>query len=217
MSIGDLFALKKRLWANQWQTIRLFYPSFAPIDLSFGFFSLFSNPYRTCRKFLQKRGETDIYAYGETPLETLKQIAEQAQLTSEDRWVELGAGRGKGCFWIAHFIGCQTLGVEWVPSFVRTANWLKVLFRMKNLSFQLKNMEEVDFSSATVVYLYGTCLSEEEISLLTQKMEALPLGARVISISYPIESPSLVLKQTFEVSYPWGTATAYLSIPRLII
>jgi hypothetical protein len=213
MSIGDFLSVKKRLWVDQWQTIRLFYPSsrFALIDLSFGLLALFSNPYRTCRKFLQKRGSADIYAYGETPLTTLKQMAEKAQLTSKDRWVELGAGRGKGCFWIAHFVGCQTVGVEWVPSFVRKARWLKAFFRMKGLSFELKAMEEADFSSATVVYLYGTCLSEEVISLLAKKMEALPKGARVISISYPIESPSLVVKQTFEVSYPWGDTIAYLS------
>lgn len=212
MSIGEHLTVKRRIWRDQVNAVRRYYksPRFALLDLSFGLFSLFSNPYRTCRKFLEKKGERDIYAYGETPFTTLQQIAAACQLQPQDRWIELGAGRGKGCFWIAHFIGCETIGIEWIPQFVRAARFLKACFKIKNVSFHLQNMEEADFTTASVVYLYGTCLEKERVRLIVDKMKTLPKGAKVISISYPLESDALILKKTFDVQYPWGDTEAFL-------
>jgi len=180
------------------------------IDLTFGLFSLFSNPYRTCRKFLQKKGETDVYAYGETPFSTLQKIASQCNASRSDRWLELGSGRGRGCFWIAQFIGCETVGVEWIPPFVRLSRFLKNLFGVQNVSFLHQNFEEADFSGVSIVYLYGTCLPDETVSRLTEKMEALPNGARVVSISEPLECGHLRMIKSFPVRYPWGEAEAFL-------
>jgi len=214
MSIGEFFAVKKRIWRDQAHAIRHYYkrPRFACLDLSFGLFSLISNPYRTCRKFLQKKGEKDVYAYGETPYSTLQKIAAASEATASDRWIELGSGRGKGCFWIAHFIGCETVGVEWVPQFVRAARFLKACFKFKNVSFHLQDMEETDFTNASVVYLYGTCLSEAILCRLVEKMKALPKGARVISISEPLKSDAFTIKETLSVSYPWGETEAFLHL-----
>jgi len=81
---------------------------------------------------------------------------------------------------------------------------------MKNLSFHLQNMEEADFRSATVIYLYGTCLETESLDKILQKMEALPTGARVISVSEPLANNHFVLQKEFDVQYPWGETKAYL-------
>lgn len=212
MSIGDFFRVKTRIWKDQAQTVRYFYknPRFAWVDLCLGAISLFSNPYRTCRKFLEKKGEIDTYAYGETPLTTLRQIAENCRLSPSDHWMELGAGRAKGCFWIAAFFGCRTTGVEWVPRFVGTARLLQRFFRFPRLAFELKNIEEADFASVTAVYLYGTCLSEETLARVVQNMQRLPNGARVVAVSEPLQAPFLTLKRVFPVRYPWGETDAFL-------
>jgi hypothetical protein len=209
------YLIKKRLWKDRWKTICHYYrrPRFAFVDLFFALFAFFSNPYRTCRRFLQKRGESEVYAYGETPFSTLQRIAEQSEIHEKDSWLELGSGRGKGCFWMAEFIGCQTIGVEWVPQFVLFASFLKNLFHFGRVSFQLKNIEEANFSFATVVYLYGTCLSEKRIQNLTQKMEKeLSIGAKVVTISYPLDSPYFHILKNFSVSFPWGETIAYFHI-----
>jgi len=177
---------------------------FALINFAFAFLTLFSNPYRVCRKFLQKKGNKEIYAYGETPLETYKKIASVCEIKSTDCWLELGAGRGKGCFWMAHSIGCRVQGIEWVPQFVWIARALKTLFRVHNASFHLQNIGDTDFSTATAVYLYLY-----EAPPLT-KMEQLPLGAKVITVSEPLETPFLTLKKTFSIRYPWGRTQAFL-------
>ncbi len=209
----NYWKLKRWLVKNQVETIRRFYRNwrFALIDLLLGFFSLFSNPYRTCRKFLQRRGEKEIYAYGETPLATLEKIAVECALRPQDHFVELGSGRGKSCFWVSQFIGCRVTGIEWVPSFIRLSRFIKALFQIDRLSFQLADFKRADLSQATFVYLYGTCLSEEQIRTVAQSMEKLPNNGKIVSISFPLESRYLKLQKSFPVAFPWGETVAYLS------
>lgn len=190
---------RRRLWQERLETIRCYYvsPKFALIDLLFGFAALFMNPYRICRKFRQKRRIENIYAYGETPFSTYQRIAEQCAVGPSDTWYEMGAGRGKGSFWLAHFIGCQVVGIEQVPAFVYIARALKTLFRMKNLRFDLGDMEKTGLSTATYIYLYGHW----------PKLQ-IPHGVKVISISEPL--PDLPVIKTFWVRYPWGRTAAFL-------
>jgi hypothetical protein len=189
----------KRIWRDRKETFLRYYksPRFALLDLTFGLVALFINPYRTCRKFLQKRGETNIYAYGETPYTTYQRIVEECGVTREDTWIEMGSGRGKGCFWIAHFVQCRVIGVEWIPQFVYIAKGILALFQIKNLTFKLEEMGKTDLQSATLIYLYGHFPSLQ-----------IPLGAKVLTISEPLEGLK-VIKQ-FWVRYPWGRTAAYL-------
>lgn len=190
---------RKRIWQDRIYTFRHFYANirFALIDLSFGLIGLFSNPYRVCRKFLQKRREAEIYAYGETPLATYEKIAKECQIDPSDIWFELGAGRGKGCFWLAEFVGCQVVGVEWVPQFVKAAQSIKTLFSHEKVKFLCSEIQQVDLSSATFIYLYG----------IWPDLKLSP-GTRVLSISEPL--PGHHPLHSFWVRFPWGRTRAYL-------
>jgi hypothetical protein len=172
----------------------------------------FSNPYRMCRKFLEKKRAHNIYAYGETPLTTLEQLVLSFNIQPEDRWLDLGAGRGRGCFWISEVWGCPTRGIEWIPSFVSRAAWIVKQLSLPRLEFQNIVMEKADFSWPDVVYLCGTCMSEEEIEALLIPMKALRSGAKVITISEPLNDPSYLLIQSIPVSFPWGETEAFLQI-----
>jgi len=188
-----------------------YYPHFrfALADLCLSLLYLFCNPYRYCRKFLQKRGKQEIYGYGETPLTTLQIIANESGVNATDCWLELGSGRGRAALWIAHFIGCQTLGIEWIDRFARRANWIARLFQFKNLLYTCQNVLDAPFSQASVVYLYGTSWSDELIEQLQERMKTLPQGSKIVSISFPL--PAFHLIRSFPVSFPWGETQAYLS------
>lgn len=170
----------------------------------------FCNPYRHCRKFLQKRGEKEIYGYGETPLKTLQIIAEKCEATSSDTWLELGAGRGLACFWIALNVGCKTIGVEWIPRFVNRAGFTAKIFSMNHLHFKQSHVLNAPFYKATIVYLYGTSWDDELIEKLEEKMKMLPKGSKIACISFPLKYFSLV--ETFPVVFPWGETECYLHI-----
>lgn len=151
------------------------------------------NPYRLCRK----RGDV----YGETPFETLHKIADLCDLTEEDVWLDLGCGRGRGCFWMAHFVGCRVIGVERVGLLLFLARLLKP----SKLSFKIGSLLDLDYSEVTLVYLYGTTWPDALLEKIAAKV---PIGARVVSISAPLVD--LPILKSFPVSFPWGETTAYL-------
>jgi hypothetical protein len=161
--------------------------------------AVFVNPYRTCRKFLEKKGEENVYAYGETPFTTYHRIALQCGIGSQDTWIEMGAGRGKGCFWLAQFVGCKVIGIEWISQFVATANFFKALFRIPKVQFECSDLEKGNLSGATVVYLYGNW-----------PKIVIPVGVKVITVSEPLEGFQVL--KSFWVRYPWGRTTAFLQV-----
>ena len=189
-------------------------PKFALSDLFLLTQYLLSNPFRVARKFLQKHGVRDPYSYGETPLTTLKKIARECELSANDRLYELGCGRGRTCFWLADFVACRVTGLELVPTFIRRAERVLSVFPRKNLSFRQANFFLVDYSDATVLFIYGTCMEEDEVLHLIQVLDTLPLHARVITVSYALSEyeggENYRVLKSFSASFTWGEGTVYL-------
>ncbi len=201
------FKVKLFLLKEQIKTVVNYYFNlrFALFDLCIGLSSLFINPYRLCRKFLEKKGAVYIDGYGETPYSTFKQIASAAQLTSKDHYVELGSGRGKTCVWAAQIIGCQVSGIEWVPSLARLSGSIGRLLGVP-VQFELQSMFTADLSQATVAYLYSTQLTEDEIKKIS--FSSMPSGSRIITISQP--HPDFNVLKIIPVTFPWGDTFAYI-------
>lgn len=170
---------------------------------------LFSNPFRICRRFFQQRGEKQIHAYGETPLALWADLALFANLTPHDVFCDLGCGRGRLCFWTYSHIGCHTIGIDWVPSFIRKARFLSQLLRPApgRLLFLLARINEVPLEEVTVAYLYTFHPDEE-----TLDFSRLPLGARVLSVSEPLDRPYFAIQAKKEVSFPWGDTEVFLNV-----
>lgn len=170
-----------------------------------------SNPYRICRKFLQTLGEKEVDLYGETPLTGLEKIAREASLGPQDHLFELGCGRGRGAFFLAHHIGCHVTGIEWVPEFINKAKKIK---SPSHLSFRCEDMFACDFKGATAIYLYGTCLEDHSIHKLISSFKNLPTGTKFITVSYPLSdySSQFRLIKTFSINYPWGEADVFLQV-----
>lgn len=198
------------------QTVRHYYHNrlFRRIDVSLFFLYLLDNPYTAARRFAVRQGEENIHTYGETPLTTLEEIVKRCEITSKDTVYELGSGRGRSCFWLHCFVGCNVVGVEYNPHFYRKAEALRARYNVSDLAFVCEDLLKVNYSKATVVYLYGTCLEDEFIVKLVDKLKELPKGARVISISYPLTEyvahSRLKLLDFFDATFTWGEATVYL-------
>lgn len=189
---------------------------FLKIDTTLLMSYLFSNPFGISKRFLMRKGENNVYTYGETPLTTLAIIAKSCQLSPQDVVFELGCGRGRTCFWLRQFIGCQVVGVDYVPTFIQKAQRVKERFHVQGVSFRLEDLFQTDLQGATVIYLYGTCFSDHEIGRLIKRFSQLPEGAKIVTVSYALrdiqpEALFPVLKQ-FAVPFTWGTADVYLQI-----
>lgn len=192
---------------------------FAKVDLYLIRAYLLRNPYRISKQFLMKKGEKNIYAYGETPLTTMEQIARACGIQSSDVVYELGSGRGRACFWLHFFIGCRVVGIEYVPEFVRTAQHVRVHFGIEAVRFHCIDILQADLSAATVVYFYGTMADEAFISGLIEKLKKLPAGAKVITVSFPLtaytDQTFLQVVKIFSARFFWGEADIYLHVKRI--
>lgn len=186
------------------------------IDLALFISYFLINPYRISKNFLKTRGEENIYQYGETPLSTLYEIAQICKIRSSDRVVDLGCGRGRGCFFLSCIIGCRIVGIEYIPAFCKIANGICRIFNLKKVNFFSGDYLTMDFSKVDVIYLYGSMLENKEITKLIFKLKSLPKGAKVITISYGLNeySKDYLLIEKFSVKFPWGKSHGYLQIKR---
>ncbi len=180
---------------------RCFYtdPSFRQQDLAF---LKTKNPYK----------EKKAYPYGETPLTVGQQMADRFGLCKEDRFVDLGCGRGRLTAFLAFYKGCFALGVDWAESFIVQAQQLMRDF--PRVKFSCADFREIDLSCATFVYLYGTCLKEKDLGAVLERLSRLKEGAKVVSVSEPLDHPSFFLADQMEVSFPWGRGELFLNIKK---
>lgn len=212
--------VQKRNLVEYLHVVAKYYPqwAFAKVDLSIILMYFFHNPFSISKRFLQKRGEVDVYAYGETPLTTLDLIAKECALTSEDRVYELGCGRGRTCFWLEAFLGCQVVGIEFIPDFVERAHRIQRKIPNSRVLFRVQDMLESDLSDATVIYLYGTCYDDAFLHKLTTKFKQLKSGTRIISVSYPLNEfsgdDSFEVMKRFPALFTWGEGDVYYQVKK---
>jgi|LakMenE18May11ns_1017448.scaffolds.fasta_scaffold9838330_2 SAM-dependent methyltransferase len=210
--------VKKRNLTEYIKVVFCYYPNiaFARVDLSLLSKYFFKSPFSISKEFLIKKDAANPYAYGETPLTTLQKIADTCSITSHDIVFELGSGRGRGCFWLNSFIGCKVVGIEIIPEFVELAKQVKNKCSVNDVTFICGDILEADYSGATVLYLYGTCYEAPFIKRLISKILQLPIGTKVITVSYPLSDYAknglFEIVQCFPAQFTWGEADVFVQI-----
>ncbi|MBS3903933.1 MAG: class I SAM-dependent methyltransferase [Simkania sp.] len=170
----------------------------------------FKNPYTISRKFWAE------HIYGETPLTSLELIGEKLKLSPSEHFVDLGAGRGRGVFFMHERFGCTATGVERVPIFIANAKQIQNLEALNGVQFIEADLLDAVLDpkdpmwQGSVFYVAWTCFSEELIERLTERFEALPEGVRVITISGPLLSPYYTCIECFTVPFPWGNGSVFI-------
>ena len=186
---------------------------FSKIDRDLLTAYIFKNPYIITKKYLKKINEKEIHNYGETPLMTYETIAREVDLQLTDTFLELGSGRGRGAFFLHHFFKCLVIGVERIPQFVKLSRHLAQKYHINRTTFICADMLKANLPDATIIYLYGTSLTDLEIAPLIQKLKGYPKGTKIITISYPLtdyDENAFHIEKSFIVSFPWGETDAYI-------
>jgi hypothetical protein len=169
-------------------------------------------PYEVSKRFMMQRGVSDVYVYGETPLKLYDQIAKRWGLNSTHRFVELGCGRGRGLFFLTTFYGCESLGIEWIFEFVQKSRDLHHKVKIYHEDFITSCHLQGDF-----IYLYGTCLHDEEIIQLCARFLQLNFFPKIITVSFALSEyhEAFKIEDRFEGVFPWGKGTVFLNKRRL--
>ena len=205
------------------QVVKRFYgrPRYALADLLCLMMYCLNNPYGWCRRTIAKLPANTTQPYGETPITELAKLSELLSLTTADHIIELGCGRGRTAFWLHFFVGCEITAVDIVTVFIRRASRIARWCRCTRLHFIHQEMLLVDFSTATVVYLYGTALDDDYVTKLSQALLQCQPSTRIVTTSYSlndylpteltnVEQPPFVIETTCTAKFSWGTADVYI-------
>jgi SAM-dependent methyltransferase len=182
------------------------------------------SPFAISKRYLQLKLEPDPYQYGETPLLTIEKIAKQADISEQDCVFELGCGTGRCAFWLAYFAKCRVVGIEQVPDFVGFSGKLaeKDDFLKEKINFIRGNFLATDLSPATVIYCYGTKMTNAQIETLILNLDKAQPGTIVITVSYHLneiistsENQTVLEKyfpivSKFDAEFFWGKATVFI-------
>lgn len=148
------------------------------------------------------------YVYGETPISTVAKIADWISLTSSDRWVELGCGRGRSCFWLRATYGCAVVAIDKVPTFIERGKLVG------GVEFIEGDFCDFDFSKASVAYLTATCLGIDVMEKVARALEAMPEGSRLVTVSESIldylPTSSFFLVKRAPAPFSWGEGTLFV-------
>lgn len=204
------------LWFNfcQNRQVKRQFPAFCVYEHAFKKAYRFSNPFRLSKEFLKKKNALQVDAYGETPLLVLARLAKECGLCSKDRIIEMGCGRGIGVFFLSYLVGCPVVGIDWVPTFIDRAKAISnAVHPQLPVEFLCQDMVDTDLSSATCIYLYGTCLDDAVIEVLVDRFEALGPSVKIVTVSYPLNeySQQFYTETQWMGSFPWGEGEVYVN------
>jgi SAM-dependent methyltransferase len=149
--------------------------------------------------------------YGETPCLTLRAILEDAAITAQDHFVDLGCGRGLTVFFAHFYWGIAATGVEIIPGFVRRARRLQQRLQLTQIDFVQENLAWVlpQQISGTIFYLASTTWEDSLLAKIATRLDLLPVGVRVITLSAPLPSTRFQVRQIKEYEFSWGKTTVF--------
>lgn len=188
-----------------WMCYGLFF-RFLCVDSYLRLSYFFQSPYQLHRKVFAKGG------YGETPLTAIDFISRRCRLLSHDTVFDLGCGRGRSVFWWGNVIGCRAVGIDCIEPFIKKAEAVLRFFPSKKISFFNRDLLTIDFQEPTVFFLASTCFPDALLDRFADLLIEAKRGAKIITVSTPLERPYLQLVDHFQIRYPWGLADVFLQI-----
>lgn len=154
------------------------------------------------------------FVYGETPFWTADQLLKWAEIKPGGTIWDLGCGRGSLLFFGAIRFDLSAIGIDLIQLYPRVGKLISRKLNLEKMTWMEANFLDVDFStlpSPNLVYVAGTTFSEKTIEALSSKLEMLPAGTKIISLSAPLSSKRFEVLDQKKFWFSWGKATAYLS------
>lgn len=196
------------------QEVRQFYryPPLIKADLLWMLDYALSSPFALSRKATQKEAlPEDLTVYGETPWTTLETLCKAVNLNENDVFVELGCGTGRNLLFVPLMFACKAQGYELVTRFVDKLRWLLHATQLdSSVEVFCQNWFEADLSQGTVFFLVGTCYSDTHLQLASEKLKAVAMGSRMMTVSWPLPEAEFELLQSIELAFSWGKGTVYI-------
>ena len=122
---------------------------------------------------IDKRCEdNEHHAYEPTPYDVLDLLIDSGYLGAEDHVVDMGAGKGRVCIYMADQLGCQAMGIEYNTDIYNQA--LENLKNMKSdaqVDFCNQNAEKYEFSGEETAVFFFNPFTEKILESVLANVE----------------------------------------------
>ncbi len=174
----------------------------------------FQSPFRLIRVFDELHPERPIGPYGETDFRAFDKLLDGFKIPRDVTVADLGSGRGRLCFWLRCVRKqARVIGMERQRLMAERSSRLQQFFKVKNLSFEVGDWEKASFEGVDLCYLYGPAMTDERILHAATRLQHLPVGTKIITISGwlgEVMPHRFELLQTLPIRFPWGKTEAFL-------
>jgi len=184
-------------------------------DLQYGLLAQRRSPYLAGgfeRHLLARRqgGGTDDYIFGETPWFTAQRLLRRARLRPGEHLIDIGSGDGRVVLFAALRFEAHASGFELIAERHQQAQRV-VRARGLESSITLVHGDGLaaDLSSADVLYCAWTCFSADNRRRLLDAIEALRPGARLITVTHPIDDARLKPLGAERAWFGWGRSDVF--------
>jgi hypothetical protein len=109
-----------------------------------------------------------MVAYQPTPARWLLDLADMAQITAQDTFVDIGAGLGQVATLVALLSDARVVGIEIEPAYVAVARSCAAGLGLIRASFRTEDAMHADISDGTVFYMYTPLTGESLIQMLAR-------------------------------------------------
>lgn len=149
--------------------------------------------------------------YGEAIWKSIDKVFKFINPKPEQKFYDLGCGIGRICFFANIKYNLNTTGIELIPTFVDNAQ--KIVFdnNLKEINFIEEDWLNYNFDDADIIYVASTCLEEDTLELLKEKLDKLKVGTYIITVSHSINSEKIKLIKKMNLPFSWGKAEVYIS------
>jgi hypothetical protein len=150
--------------------------------------------------------------YGETPCLTIRRILDDLKPNANDHFVDLGCGRGLALLFVRLWWNIPVTGIEVVPTFITRARKIANMLRLDRVELIQENLAWVmreQIEMGTIFYLAGTAFEDEQMIKIASRLEMLPAGIRLITLSEPLASDLFRVTGGGTCHFSWGKTEVY--------
>ncbi|MBT5855428.1 methyltransferase domain-containing protein [bacterium] len=129
----------------------------------------------------------------------------------KDMFIDLGCGRGKLTFFVAIRYGIRSAGVDLVGTYIKAAQKLANIRKIKTVKFIQKDVINTRFSGqSTIVCLTWTMWTKASRVAVAKQCLSLKKGAWLITTTIPLKHASFESIKTFSAPSSWGSTIVYV-------
>lgn len=130
-----------------------------------------------------KELEPEMVFYQKTPARIIFELVEQAYVTGDDIFFDLGSGLGQQAILVNLLTGAKAIGVEFEPAFCNYANDCAKELNLPGVTFINTDARQADYRDGTVFFMYTPFKGEilQDVLVLLRKES---LARKITIITY---------------------------------